>query len=80
VHASPRGHLARGGSEPQDAPPAASADGAEDVAELLADLVTALVDLPGDAYVDIMTAIPDPLYDRIDRYIEERLQEADSQP
>jgi hypothetical protein len=37
-------------------------------------------DLPGDAYADIMTAIPEPLYDKLDRYIEERLEEADSQP
>jgi hypothetical protein len=66
--------------EPQDAPPAASADSAEDDAELLADLVIALVDLPGDAYADIMTAIPDPLYHRLDRYMEQLLEEADSQP
>ena len=44
------------------------------------ELLCALGDLPGGGYADIMTAIPEPLYDKVDAYIEERLQEADSQP
>jgi hypothetical protein len=67
-------------SEPQNAAPAASADSAEDVAGLLDEFLCALIDLPGEAYGDIMTAIPEPLYDRLDCYIEKLLEEADSQP
>jgi hypothetical protein len=67
-------------SEPQDAVPAVSADRADEVVGLLDELLCALIELPGEAYADIMTAIPEPLSDRLDRYIEELLEEADSQP
>jgi hypothetical protein len=53
-----------------------AADDADEVVGLLDELLCALIELPGD----IMTAIPEPLSDRLDRYIEERLEEADSQP
>jgi hypothetical protein len=67
-------------SEPQDAAPAASADSADEVVGLLDEFLCALVDLSVDTYADIMTAIPEPLCDRLDRYIEERLEQAGSQP
>jgi hypothetical protein len=72
---APRGHLARGGirrREPQDAAPAASADSAEDVAELLDDFLIGLLELPGDTWPDLAAALPDELFDRIDRWMEVR--------
>jgi hypothetical protein len=60
-------------SEPQDAASAASADSAEDVAELLDDFLIAMLNLPGDAWPDLAAALPDEIYDRIDQYLETRL-------
>jgi hypothetical protein len=60
---------------PQDAAPAASADSAEDVAELLDDFLVALLELPGDGWPDLVAALPDEIYDRIDRYLEDWLSE-----
>jgi hypothetical protein len=62
-------------SEPPDAAPAASTDGAEDVDELLGDLLVALVELPGDGWPDLAAALPDELFDRLDRYLETLLSE-----
>jgi hypothetical protein len=62
-------------SEPPDSAPAASTDGAEDVAELLGDLLVALVELPGDGWPDLAATLPDELFDRLDRYLETLLSE-----
>jgi len=51
-------------------PPAASPDGAN---ELLDDFLIALLDLPGDTWPDLAAALPNELFDRIDRYLEARL-------
>ena len=51
-------------------PPAASPDGAN---KLLDDFLIALLDLPGDTWPDLAAALPNELFDRIDRYLEARL-------
>jgi len=51
-------------------PPAAGPDGAN---ELLDDFLIALLDSPGDTWPDLAAALPDELFDRIDRYLEARL-------
>ena len=51
-------------------PPAAGPDGAN---ELLDDFLIALLDSPGDTWPDIAAALPEELFDRIDRYLEARL-------
>ena len=51
-------------------PPAASSDGAN---ELLDDFLFTLLDSPGDTWPDIAAALPEELFDRIDRYLEARL-------
>jgi hypothetical protein len=51
-------------------PSAASSDGAN---ELLDDFLIALLDLPGDTWPGLAAALPDELFDRIDRYLEARL-------
>jgi hypothetical protein len=66
--------------EPQDAAPAASADSAEEVAELLDDFLVALLELPGDTWPDLTAALPDELFDRIDRYLEAWLSELAGAP
>jgi hypothetical protein len=58
--------------EPQDEAPAASADSA---AELLGDFLVALVELPGDGWPDLAAALPDEIFDRLDRYLETLLSE-----
>jgi hypothetical protein len=40
---------------------------------LLDDVLIALLDLPGDAWPDLVCALPEELYDRIDRYLEASL-------
>jgi hypothetical protein len=57
-------------SEHQDAAFIASADSADEAAELLDDFLIALLELPGDAWPDLMVALPDELFNRIDRHIE----------
>jgi hypothetical protein len=60
---------------PQGAAPVALGDSAEEAAELLDDfLIALLVDLP-DIWDDLAAALPDEIYDRIDRYLEGRLSE-----
>jgi hypothetical protein len=41
-----------------------------EAAELLDDFLIALLELPGDGWSHIAVALPDKLYDRIDRYLE----------
>ena len=51
----------------------------EEAADLLDELLITLLDLSGDewdAWMDVAAALPDELYDRIDQYIERRLQES----
>jgi len=40
---------------------------------LLDDFLIALLDLPGDTWPDLAAALPNELFDRIDRYLEARL-------
>jgi hypothetical protein len=40
---------------------------------LLDDFLIALLDSPGDTWPDIAAALPEELFDRIDRYLEARL-------
>jgi hypothetical protein len=47
----------------------APAERPDEVGELLDDFLIALFDLPGDAWSDIALALPDGLFDRIDRYL-----------
>ena len=56
-------------SEPQK-PLAAPAERPDEAAELLDDFLTALLDLPGDAWPDIAAALPDEVFDRIGRWME----------
>ena len=56
--------------------PGSQAARPDDTSELLDDFLLALFDLPGDAWPDLAAALPDELYDRIDRYIEKRLGES----
>jgi hypothetical protein len=52
--------------------PGAAAEGLspDDAAELLDDVLIALLELPGDTWPDIAVALPEELFDRIDSYIE----------
>jgi hypothetical protein len=45
----------------------------DDVVDLLDDFLIALLDLPGDGWLDLTAALPDEIYDRIDRWMEVRL-------
>src|SRR5215472_16926237 len=55
--------------------PGAPADSPDDAAELLNDLLhTLLVDLPA-AWSDLIDAIPEGLFDRLDRYLDTLLSE-----
>jgi hypothetical protein len=63
-------------SEPQKPGPVALAEHSDETAELLDDFLIALLDLPGDGWSGIAVALPDEIYDRIGRYLEERLSEA----
>jgi hypothetical protein len=58
--------------EPRKTASIAPAESAYEVAELLDDVLVALLDLPGDAWPNLMGALPDQLFDRIDRWIEVR--------
>jgi hypothetical protein len=62
-------------SEPQKATPVAPAERSDETAELLDDVLLALLDLPGDAWPDLAAALPDEIYYRIDRYLEGRLSD-----
>jgi hypothetical protein len=65
--------------EPQKSAPIAPAERPDEAAELLDDLLIVLLDLSGDewdAWIDVVAALPDELYDRIDQYIEKCLQES----
>ena len=53
--------------------PAASAKSPDDTEELLGDLLIGLLELPGDAWSDITLALPDALFDRIDKYLDAHL-------
>ena len=56
--------------EPQKPAALASAEGLEEAAELLDDLlVTLLADLP-DAWCDLADALPDELLNRLDHYVD----------
>jgi hypothetical protein len=48
----------------------APAETADEAGELLDELLIALLELPGDGWSDIAVALPDELFDRIDRYLE----------
>jgi hypothetical protein len=37
--------------------------------------LVALLELPGDGWPDLVAALPDEIYDRIDRYLEDWLSE-----
>ena len=55
--------------------PVAPAERPDEAAELLDDFLIALLELPGELWSDIALALPDELYDRIDRYLNARLSE-----
>jgi hypothetical protein len=66
---------------PADKPaPVAPAERPGEGDELLADLLIALLNLPGDAWPDLAAALPDELFDRIDRYLDALLYELHSRP
>jgi hypothetical protein len=50
-------------------PHVAPAERPDEAAELLDDFLIALLELPGDAWPDLAAALPDELYDRIDRWL-----------
>jgi hypothetical protein len=66
--------------EPQKPAPVASAEGADEAVELLDDFLVALLELPGDTWPDLTAALPDELFDRIDRYLEAWLSEPAGAP
>jgi hypothetical protein len=51
----------------------ALAGSADEAGELLDEFLIALLEMPDDAWSDLVAALPDQLYDRIDRYLETRL-------
>jgi len=53
--------------------PVAPAESVGEVEELLDDLLIALLDLPGNAWPDLVARPPDELFDRIDRCMEARV-------
>jgi hypothetical protein len=71
--------LLPGGNSPAPVDPArktvpvAPAESPDEGAELLDDFLLALFDLPGDAWRDLAAALPDALFDRLDRWLEARL-------
>jgi hypothetical protein len=67
-----RRQLVRAGGASQK-PLVASAERPDEAADLLDDFLIALLDLPGDAWPDIAAALPDEVFDRIDRWMEVRL-------
>ena len=50
--------------------PGVPAESPDEAAELLDDFLIALLELPGDAWPDLAAALPDELFDRIDRHLE----------
>jgi hypothetical protein len=67
--------LARVGTEAREPVPVALTERYDEAEELLDELLIALlVDLP-DIWDDLAAALPDEIYDRIDRYLEGRLSE-----
>jgi hypothetical protein len=52
--------------------PVAPAERPADAADLLDDFLLALLDLPGDAWPDLAAALPDEVFERIDRWMEDR--------
>jgi hypothetical protein len=56
-------------SEAEEPAHIAPAKPLDEAAELLKDFLIALIGLPGDAWPDIAIALPDEVYDRIDRYL-----------
>ena len=50
--------------------PFAPGESPDETAQLLDDLLMALLDLPSDGWIDLVEALPDELFDRIDRYLE----------
>jgi hypothetical protein len=60
-------------SEPQKSALVAPEEPSDEIAELLDDFLIALIDLPGDTWPDLAAALPDEIYDRIDKYLEARL-------
>jgi len=55
------------------APPESPGEFADEAADLLDGLLLALLDLPGDVWPDLAAALPEEVFDRIDRYMEARL-------
>jgi hypothetical protein len=66
-----RCHLARADIRPQKSAPVARADPSDEVAELLDDFLIALFEVPG-AWPDLAVALPEELYDRVDRWMDVR--------
>ena len=56
--------------EHQKPAPFAPGESPDETAQLLDDLLMALLDLPSDGWIDLVEALPDELFDRIDRYLE----------
>jgi len=52
--------------------PVAPVESPDEAADLLDDFLIALLDLPGDTWPDIAAALPDEIFDRIDRWMEVR--------
>ena len=50
----------------------APAESADDASDLLHDFLTVLLDLPGDTWPDLAVALPNEVFDRIDRWMEVR--------
>jgi hypothetical protein len=69
-----RGYLARAGSPPEPQKPTllVPAERPGEAEDLLDELLIALLDLPGDAWPDIAAALPDEVFDRVDRWMEVR--------
>ena len=53
-------------------PAVASAEGADEAADLLDDFLVTLLEMPGDAWPDLAAVLPDEICDRIDRCMEVR--------
>jgi hypothetical protein len=53
--------------------PVAPAESIGEAEELLDDLLIALLELPGDAWPDLAAALPDEVFERLDRWLEARL-------
>jgi hypothetical protein len=60
-------------AEPQKSARVAPAESPDEAADLLDDFLIALLDLPSDVWPDLAVALPDDVFDRIDRWMEVRL-------